>query len=111
MRATLYTVYFAQTYENNLLPALAAGVCGMEAVNASLARTLQLRFELGLFDPPEEQPYWSIPPTEINTEAAQDLNLLATLSSMVLLKNSDGLLPLPVGKRLAIIGPHAMVRA
>ena len=60
-----------QTYETYLLPALEAGVCGMEAVNASLARTLQLRFELGLFDPPEEQPYWNVPPSEINTQARQ----------------------------------------
>jgi xylan 1,4-beta-xylosidase len=80
----------------------------MEAVNASLARTFQLRFELGLFDPPEDSPYWTVPPTEINTQAAQDLNLLATLSGLVLLRNNHSLLPLPTGKRIALIGPHAM---
>jgi beta-glucosidase-like glycosyl hydrolase len=81
----------------------------MAAVNASLSRTLQLRFELGLFDPPENQPYWSVPPSEINTQAAQDLNLLATLSGLVLLRNTPALLPLPTGKRIAIIGPHSQV--
>lgn len=99
----------SQTYETYLLPAIEAGVCGMEAVNASLARTLTLRFELGLFDPPAEQPYWNIPPSEINTQAAQDLNLLATLEGLVLLRNDGGLLPLPTGKRIAVIGPHAQV--
>jgi beta-glucosidase-like glycosyl hydrolase len=81
----------------------------MAAVNASLARTLQLRFEMGLFDPPADQPYWNVQPSEINTQAAQGLNLLATLSGLVLLRNDAALLPLVVGRRIAIIGPHATV--
>ena len=58
----------------------------MDAVNASLFRTFKMRFDMGLFDPPASQPYWNVPTSEINTQAAQDLNLLATLSGLVLLQ-------------------------
>ena len=56
----------------------------MAAVNASLARTLQLRFELGLFDPPEEQPYWNISPSEINTEVRADALILDYITCVYL---------------------------
>ncbi len=54
---------------------------------------LQLRFELGLFDPIEDQPYWHVPPSAVNTPESQALNLLATRQSMVLLKNDAHTLP------------------
>ena len=68
---------------------------------------LKIRMRLGLFDPIENQPYWHTPPSAINSAASQASNLLATQSSMVLLKNDGATLPFPKGKKIAVIGPHA----
>ena len=89
------------TYHNALLG------CAKAAINAALTNTFTLRFQLGLFDPVEDQPYWRVPLSEVATAHAEDMNLLATLSSMVLLKHDGKTLPLPQGKRVAVVGPHA----
>jgi len=83
----------------------------MSVVNAALYRTFMLRFQLGLFDPIDSQPYWAVPLTAVNTSVSQDNNRLATYSSMVLLKNDGGLLPLAPGKRVAVIGPHGQAQS
>lgn len=80
--------------------------CPSGAVNASLARTMGVRMRLGLFDPIDDQPYWKVPITVVDTQASRDLNLLATQESIVLLKNT-GVLPLAPGSRIAVVGPHA----
>lgn len=61
----------------------------------------------GLFDPIDNQPFWNVPVDAINTAASQANNWLATLSSFVLLKHDNQVLPLAKGKRIAVIGPHA----
>ena len=43
---------------SQLAEGLAAGHCNMTDVDRALEHTLSLRFELGLFDPIESQPYW-----------------------------------------------------
>jgi len=63
-------------------------------------------FELGLFDPIENQPYWHVSPEVVNTDASQTFNLFATQSTFVLLKNDGPILPIPRGKAIAVIGPH-----
>jgi len=72
-----------------------------------LYNTLKLRFMMGLFDPVENQPYWHVPASSVNTAASQAINMLATLESMVLLKNDAKTLPFTVGKNVAVIGPNA----
>lgn len=94
-------------YHNGLLDSVAQGLCTREDVNAALYRTFMVRFKLGLFDPIDNQPYCKVPITEVNTPAAENLNLQVAKSSMVLLKNNQSSLPLPVGKKIAVIGPHA----
>lgn len=59
----------------------------MSDVKRALHRTLKLRFELGLFDPVEDQPYWHVPLDTVATHASQATNMLAALESMVLLQN------------------------
>jgi beta-D-xylosidase 4 len=98
-------------YEQQLLPALAAGLVAREDIDLALSHTLRLRFQLGLFDPPAATPYWSVPLARVASPEAQAANLLATQESMVLLKNSAGTLPLARGRRLAVIGPHANATA
>ena len=97
-----------EIYEQQLLPALAAGLVAREDIDLALSHTLRMRFQLGLFDAPASTPYWSVPLSRVGAPEAQAANLLATQESMVLLKNSGGsVLPLRRGGRLAVIGPHA----
>ena len=84
-----------------------AGLCTLDQVKVSLARTLKLRFELGLFNPPSSTPYWNVPASAINTTASRENAMLATLESLVLLKNTGSTLPLAPGKTIAVIGPHS----
>ncbi len=95
-----------KVYEESLLPALAAGLIAKADVELALRHTLTLRMQLGLFDPPSATPYWRVPLEAVGTPAAAAANLLATQSSMVLLKHDGKTLPLPVGKKIAVIGPH-----
>ena len=73
--------------------------------------TLKLRFELGLFDPIEDQPLWKLGAADIGTTEAAELNLKAAQSSIVLLQNPSTVLPLARGLRLAVIGPHGNASA
>lgn len=77
-------------------------------VDRALTRVLTARFQLGLFDSPEECAYLKIPATSYDTPGHDRVALDAARKSMVLLKN-DGLLPLNKGalKRIAVIGPNA----
>ena len=59
----------------------------MSEVDKALYNTLKLRFELGLFDPIQDQPYWHVKPAAVNTTKAQQENMQMTQESMVLLKN------------------------
>eukprot|EP00435_Cladocopium_sp_Y103_P034622 s2698_g9.t1 len=78
----------------------------MQDVDRALFNTLRVRFELGLFDPTADQPYWKLGAGDIGTDNAKDLNLEAAQASLVLLSN-PGILPLHGGHRLALLGPHA----
>ena len=44
---------------------------------------------------------------DVGTDESAALSLTASRSSLVLLRNDKDLLPLPKGKRIAVIGPHA----
>ncbi|EGD72666.1 hypothetical protein PTSG_04397 [Salpingoeca rosetta] len=93
-------------YHDALLDAVNSGECSMDDVDRALYNTLKLRFELGLFDPIEDQPYWRINASSINTTYAQDLNMKITLESMILLQNHNNALPFKKGRKVAVIGPH-----
>lgn len=86
--------------------AISGGLMTWDDVDTALRHTLKLRFLLGLFDPVEDQPYWHVPPTVVNTKESQEFNLFATKQSMVLLKNDDNTLPFKVGSNIAVLGPH-----
>jgi xylan 1,4-beta-xylosidase len=94
-------------YLDHMISALSRGLISEDDIDLALRRTLGLRFKLGLFDPIENQPYWHVPMSAVNTAESQEFNLFSTLSSLVLLQNNNKTLPFSPGKRVAVVGPHA----
>lgn len=77
-------------------------------IDRSLARTLTTRLKLGMFDPPSEVPYASIPMSVVGCEAHRQLAYEAAVKSVVLLKNQDNILPIGDQVRsIFITGPTA----
>ncbi|KAG1697311.1 hypothetical protein DVH05_016594 [Phytophthora capsici] len=81
-----------------------------KALDDALRHTLKLRFELGLFDPIDDQPYWKVKPSDVNTAEAKQLSLDLARKSIVLLQNNNSVLPLQKGKKVAVLGPHAQAK-
>ena len=76
-------------------------------VDVALVRLFTARMKLGLFDPPELDPYSKIDEHELDSAEHRDLARKISNESMVLLKN-DGVLPLKTqGVKIAVIGPLA----
>jgi beta-glucosidase len=77
-------------------------------IDRSLARTLTTRFKLGMFDPPSEVPYASIPMSVVGCEAHRQLAYEAAVKSVVLLKNQDNILPIrDTVRSIFVTGPCA----
>ena len=84
------------------------GLVTEEAIDTALTRLLNTRFKLGMFDPPEKSPWFSLGREDINSVEHQRLALEAAKKSMVLLKNEGNLLPLDSSsKNVLLIGPDA----
>ncbi|KAJ8539155.1 hypothetical protein ON010_g12716 [Phytophthora cinnamomi] len=97
-------------YKKCLADLVTSGQLPEKAVDDAMRRTLKLRFELGLFDPIDDQPYWHVAPSEVGTAKSKELSLELTRKSIVLLQNHGNILPLSKGKKLAVIGPHAKAK-
>ena len=97
-----------ETY-THALAAVRAGLLDEADIDRALRRLLRTRAKLGLFDPPEENPWRDLGHADIDTPAARALALRTARESVVLLKNDAGLLPLDPAKlrRLHVVGPHA----
>ena len=93
---------------NPLVRAVQKGLITEKEIDQALSYTLGTRFRLGLFDPPENNPYSKIGIDQNDTPAHEALALKVAEESIVLLKN-DGVLPLNRAKlkRIAVIGPNA----
>ncbi|MGC2399052.1 MAG: glycoside hydrolase family 3 C-terminal domain-containing protein [Acidobacteriaceae bacterium] len=77
-------------------------------IDTAVKRLFTARFRLGMFDPAEDVPFARIPMSEIDSQAHRELARQMARESMVLLKNSDGVLPLESrGKTIAVVGPNA----
>jgi beta-glucosidase len=84
------------------------GLVTEEAIDTALTRLLRTRFKLGMFDPPEQDPYRNLGSEVINCDKHRALALEAARKSIVLLKNDKGLLPLDDSKKtILLIGPGA----
>ena len=96
-----------RTYKG-LLEAVQKGLISEAEIDVSLKRLMKARFELGMFDPDEMVPYAKIPMSVVESDEHVKIAEEAAKASMVLLKNSNNLLPLDkVVKTLAVIGPNA----
>jgi beta-glucosidase len=76
-------------------------------IDTALVRFYTARMRLGMFDPPQLDPYSNIDERELSSAAHRELALRIANESMVLLKN-DGTLPLRTsGMKIAVVGPLA----
>jgi len=95
------------TYES-LGESVRTGLLSEEDLDNSLRRLFRARFRLGMFDPPERNPYSDIPFSVVDSDEHRALASEAARKSMALLKNEGGLLPLDRGLgTIAVIGPNA----
>lgn len=95
------------TYEY-LLGAVGQGLLMERHIDEALAYLFKIRFRLGMFDPDDRVPYTEIPIEAVDSPFNQALALETARQSIVMLKNSDGLLPLPKDlNQIAVIGPNA----
>jgi beta-glucosidase len=88
--------------------ALSQGLIAEADLDRALRRLFEVRFRLGMFDPPDRVPFAAIPESEIGSADHRRLSLDAALRSIVLLKNSHGVLPIGPGvRKIAVVGPAA----
>jgi beta-glucosidase len=79
-----------------------------KTIDEALAILLRTRFKLGMFDPPEMNPYFKISTAIIGSSEHRQLARKAAVESVVMLKNANNILPLQKDmKRLYITGPTA----
>ncbi|MDR2797488.1 MAG: glycoside hydrolase family 3 C-terminal domain-containing protein [Treponema sp.] len=84
------------------------GLVKEASIDQALTRLLRTRFKLGMFDPPEQDPYRGLGRETINCEKHRALALEAAYKSVVLLKNDKRLLPLDERfKHILLLGPGA----
>jgi beta-glucosidase len=97
------------TMPQNLATAISSNLCTEADVDVALRHQLKSRFLLGEFDPPAAVAYKSIPTSKLDCQANRDLCLKTAREAIVLLKNSNGLLPLNKDsvRSVAVIGPNA----
>jgi len=88
--------------------AIQRGLISEADVDRTLQHNLLTRFKLGMFDPPEQVPYTSIPAEVVSCPAHRQLAYQTALESLVLLKNKDHILPIsPDTKKIFVTGPNA----
>jgi beta-glucosidase len=89
------------------IDAMQKGYLPDSAVDQALIRLYTARIKLGMFDPPDMDPYSKIDPKELSSPEHRELARKVAEESMVLLKN-DGVLPLKSDvKNIAVVGPLA----
>lgn len=91
-----------------LVGAVEQGLISEETIDRALARLMQTKFRLGMFDPEEDVSHAQVPFEIVASEEHRSLARKMAQESMVLLKNENNLLPLSKElKTVAVIGPNA----
>ena len=101
-------VIFQTDYEHYTLfqPPFLDGRISQKVIDDAVSRVLKLKFDLGLFEnpyvDPEQARYWN------GHEKHREIAKRSALESIVLLKNTNNILPLSKeSDRIAVIGPDA----
>jgi len=81
------------------------GQVSRDRIDDAVRRVLRLKYRLGLFSQPNTGNDTDYP--DFGSEKFALVAQQAAEESEVLLKNQNGLLPLPIGKRLLVTGPNA----
>jgi beta-glucosidase len=93
-------------FKDTLAGEVEAGRVPLVRVDDAVRRVLRVKFRMGLFDRPDPDP--AAAAAELLTPAALATARRAAQESFVLLKNTDGVLPLAAkGRRVAVIGGMA----
>ncbi|MES2772780.1 MAG: glycoside hydrolase family 3 C-terminal domain-containing protein [Bacteroidota bacterium] len=91
-----------------LVDAVKNGLVKEEQLDVSLRRLFEIRFRLGMFDPPAMVKYAQVKQDVLESPAHKALSLKMAQQSIVLLKNENNTLPLKRNiKKIAVIGPNA----
>lgn len=90
-----------------LTSALNDGLLTTADIDRAVSHVLTIRFRLGDFDPPGDNPYSKITPAVIDDAAHRALSRQTADEAMVLLKNSGNALPLnpSATSKIAVVGP------
>ena len=96
------------TERTAIVNAVKQGLLPEADLDKALCRLFNARFRLGMFDPKSDVSYSKITPADNDTDAHRKLALRVAQEAIVLLKNTDGLLPLKKDPAsIAVIGPNA----
>lgn len=88
--------------------AIRRGLITEADVDRALERVLLTRFKLGMFDPPQNVPFTSIPVDVIGCDEHRTIAYQAALESIVLLKNKNNILPIQSSvRKIFVTGPNA----
>ncbi|MGI6519678.1 MAG: glycoside hydrolase family 3 N-terminal domain-containing protein [Fermentimonas sp.] len=80
------------------------GAVSMNRINDAVRRVLRLKYRLGLF----EKPYWSaLEYPDFGCAESEAIAKAAADESITLLKNDEGILPLPGNARILVAGSNA----
>ena len=90
---------------STLKKSLTEGKITVADIDAACRRILEAKYKLGLFDDPYRYVSEERAKTEIMSPAKLELSREAAEKSIVLLKNSNNVLPLNKDKKIAFIGP------
>ena len=91
-----------------LVDAIERGLITEADIDVNVARILRARFELGMFDPEENLPWAGLGLDNLSSPEHTALASKAAHEAIVLLKNSDNVLPLQKdGLTIAVVGPNA----
>lgn len=83
------------------------GLISMNDIDKAVARILTAKYKLGLFDDPYKYCDVNRTKTDIFTDENRAFARTVSAESMVLLKNSDSILPLKKSGTIALVGPLA----
>ncbi len=96
------------TAYRTLVNAVKSGLIKEDQINISVRRLFDIRYRLGMFDPPEMVPYARTPISVLESPAHKAHALKMARQSIVLLKNQNQVLPLSKSiKKIAVLGPNA----